>query len=282
MRSDRLPPWIRVRARAGGKRSEVAAILQDLGLNTVCGSAQCPNLNECWHEGTATFMILGDACTRNCRFCAVPNNTAPPPPDPGEPRRIAEAAAKLRLRHVVVTSVTRDDLPDGGALAFADTIREIRAAAPDAAIEVLTPDYLGAPLRTVLAAAPDVFNHNIETVERLSATIRSKANYQRSLQTLSEAVSIGNAMVKSGLMVGMGETDEEVEQTIRDIRGTGATSLTIGQYLPPSKIHWPLERYVHPDKFEEWRTLAVELGFERVASAPLVRSSYHAGDPAPK
>jgi len=275
----KLPPWIRVRVGAGRGRSDVAAILRELNLNTVCGSAECPNLNECWHQGTATFMILGNECTRNCRFCAVPHNPEPPPPDMDEPKRVAEAAAKMKLRHVVVTSVTRDDLKDGGAAVFAATIREIRGAS-GAAVEVLTPDYLDDNIDTVLAERPDVFNHNVETVERLSAEIRSKARYRRSIKVLEEAAkrADGKIHVKSGLMVGMGETDDEVEQAIRDIRAAGADTLTIGQYLPPSNAHWPLDRYVHPDKFAEWRSLAVSLGFERVASAPLVRSSYHAGD----
>ena len=275
----KLPPWIRVRVGAGRGRSEVASILKELGLNTVCGSAECPNLNECWHQGTATFMILGNECTRNCRFCAVAHAERPEAPLLDEPKRVAEAAARMGLRHVVVTSVTRDDIPDGGAAVFAATIREIRAASPEAAVEVLTPDYLGDDLAIVLDESPDVFNHNVETVERLSAEVRSRARYKRSLEVLREASerSEGKIRIKSGLMVGMGETDSEVEQTIRDIRASGTDTLTIGQYLPPSNAHWPLDRYVHPDTFEKWRLLALELGFERVASAPLVRSSYHAG-----
>jgi len=277
----KLPPWIRVRVGAGRGRSDVAAILRELGLNTVCGSAECPNLNECWHQGTATFMILGNECTRNCRFCAVPHNASPAPPDDDEPKRVAEAAARMKLKHVVVTSVTRDDLPDGGAALFAAAIREIRAASNGtAAVEVLTPDYLDDALDTVLAERPDVFNHNVETVERLSSEVRSKARYGRSMRVLAAAAerADGKTRVKSGLMVGMGETDDEVEKTIRDIRAAGADTLTIGQYLPPSNSHWPLDRYVHPDKFAEWAELASALGFERVASAPLVRSSYHAGE----
>jgi lipoic acid synthetase len=225
-------------------------------------------------------MILGNECTRNCRFCAVPHNKKPRQNDLEEPERVAEAAARMKLRHVVVTSVTRDDLSDGGSAVFAATIRTIRAASKNVAVEVLTPDYLDDSLKTVLAERPDVFNHNVETVERLSAEVRSKARYRRSLDVLSSAteISAGNILIKSGLMVGMGETDDEVERTIRDIRAAGTDTLTIGQYLPPSNSHWPLDRYVHPDKFDEWKELALSLGFERVASAPMVRSSYHAGE----
>ena len=274
----RLPPWIRVKVGTGGGRGEVAAILKELNLNTVCGSAECPNLDECWRKRVATFMILGDHCTRNCRFCAVPHSAVPPSPDPKEPANIAEAVVRLALRYVVVTSVTRDDLSDGGAAVFAETIHEIRVRSRDVKVEVLTPDYLEDDLRTVLDAEPVVFNHNVETVERLSRTIRLKADYRRSLRVLSEAAELaGDATsVKSGLMVGLGESDDEVDTAIRDIRGAGATILTIGQYLPPSRSHWPLDRYVEPAKFAEWRDLALSIGFEKVASAPLVRSSYQA------
>ena len=279
----KLPPWIRVRIGTGEGRKEVASILKELNLNTVCGSAECPNLAECWQKRTATFMILGNECTRDCRFCAVKHNPAPALPDPKEPANIAEAVQRMGLKYVVITSVTRDDLPDGGAPQFADTVCEIRKIDPNIQIEVLTPDYLGNELKTVLNAKPAVFNHNIETVERLSREIRRKANYQRSMQTLTEAANFAKALkpesdilIKSGLMVGMGETDEEVEQTICDIRKTGASMLTIGQYLPPSGKHWQLERYVEPKIFEHWRKFALEQGFAKVASAPLVRSSYHA------
>jgi lipoic acid synthetase len=225
-------------------------------------------------------MILGNECTRNCRFCAVNHNDSPPPPDRKEPANIAEAALRLKLKYVVVTSVTRDDLPDGGASQFAETICEIRKRDPEIEVEVLTPDYLGNDLKTVIDAAPAVFNHNIETVERLSSEIRIKADYKRSLQVLKKAVEIsnGNTAVKSGFMVGMGETDEEVKDTICEIRKTGTSILTIGQYLPPSADHWTLDRYVEPAKFAEWKEYALEIGFKNVASAPLVRSSYHADE----
>ncbi len=276
----KLPPWIRVKVPCGEQRETVDALLKNNSLNTVCRGAQCPNLCECWHRGTAAFMILGDRCTRKCRFCAVGHVEAPLPPDPMEPEHLAEAAAKMKLAFVVVTSVTRDDLPDGGAEHFARTIRALKAKIPGVKVEVLVPDFnfVEQDIRTVLDAEPDVYNHNVETVERLTPLIRSKAQYRRSLAVLGKAYSMtgGRIPVKSGIMVGMGETDEEVVQTIRDIRATGATFLTVGQYLPPSKDHWTLERYVEPAVFEEWGRFAKEIGFEHVSSGPLVRSSYYA------
>ena len=255
----KLPPWIRVKVPCG---------------------AQCPNLCECWHRGTAAFMILGERCTRNCKFCAVGHVEQPLPPDPMEPEHLAEAAAKMKLAFVVVTSVTRDDLPDGGAGHFAKTIQALKNRIPGVKVEVLVPDFnfVEKDMRTVLDAGPDVYNHNVETVERLTPLIRSKAQYRRSLAVLEKAYSItgGRIPVKSGIMVGMGETDDEVLQTIRDIRATGATFLTIGQYLPPSKEHWKLERYVEPAVFDSWGAYAKEIGFEHVNSGPLVRSSYYA------
>ncbi len=227
-------------------------------------------------------MILGEYCTRNCRFCAVGHNAAPEPPDPDEPERLAAAAAKMDLKYVVVTSVTRDDLPDGGAGHFAAVINALHRTIPEAGVEVLTPDFNGdaEALKTVLAAGPTVFNHNVETVRRLSGMIRSKADYSRSLAVLKSAVEIGGGRipVKSGIMAGLGETDDEVVQTLKDLRAAGVSILTIGQYLPPSAAHWPLARYVEPEKFDEWGRLARELGFSFVASAPLVRSSYNAGE----
>jgi lipoic acid synthetase len=277
-RRPKFPPWIRVKVGVGSGKGEVSRILKELNLNTVCSSAGCPNLDECWRRNTATFMILGDECTRNCRFCAVKHCDMPAAADPSEPANVAEAAVRLKLKYVVVTSVTRDDLSDGGSGQFAETICEIRRRDPAIEVEVLTPDYLGDNLKTVLNAEPVVFNHNIETVERLSREIRIKADYRRSLEVLKSAVELSGSgtAVKSGLMVGMGESDEEVETTICDIRKTGASILTIGQYLPPSGAHWELERYVEPAKFEKWKDFALDLGFKNVASAPLVRSSYHA------
>jgi len=278
----KFPPWIRVRASCGSNRTEVGEILRNLKLNTVCAGARCPNLNECWHRRTATFMIMGNTCTRNCRFCAVDHTQPLEPLDPEEPVRLAEASARLELKYVVVTSVTRDDLPDGGAGHFAAVIRALRSRLPSVGIEVLTPDFNAVrdDLATVVAARPDVFNHNVETVERLSRQIRCKADYRRSLTVLRLASELedGQVPVKSGIMVGLGETDAEVEQTIRDLYEVIARIITIGQYLPPTSNHWPLDRYVEPEKFEAWGRLARDIGFDFVASAPMVRSSYNAGE----
>ncbi len=278
-----LPPWIRVKSSCGAERDHVGRTLGSLGLHTVCEGAMCPNQGECWGRGTATFMILGAHCTRNCRFCAVGHVEKPGPPEADEPERLASAAKEMKLRYVVVTSVTRDDLPDGGASHFARTIEAVRAVLPEAGIEVLTPDFKGRreDIATVIAAKPSVFNHNLETVERLTPLIRSGgAAYRRSLEVLRTAfeLSEGRVPVKSGVMVGLGETDEELVQAIHDIRSTGATYLTIGQYLPPSAWHWPLDRYVEPATFTQWGKLAREAGFASVASGPLVRSSYNAAE----
>jgi lipoic acid synthetase len=274
----RLPPWIRVRLAHNGDAAAVQQILESGRLNTVCQGAHCPNQHECYGRGTATFMILGDTCTRRCRFCAV-GHGRPVPADDTEPARVAEAAARMALKHVVVTSVTRDDLPDGGAAFFAATIREIRQRLPQASIEVLIPDFKGAlaPLHTVLEARPDVLNHNLETVRRLQFAIRPQADYERSLGVLRAAAQWRPAVkVKSGLMVGLGETDAEIEEALRDLRAAGVVFLTIGQYLAPSAAHAAVERYVTPDQFEVFGRLALEIGFAGVASAPLVRSSYRA------
>lgn len=276
----KLPPWIRVKVSAGASKDKVESLIGQYKLHTVCQSAKCPNLCECWHKQTATFMILGGECTRNCTFCAVNHSKSPSPPDPEEPAKIAEAAKAMKLKYVVVTSVTRDDLPDGGATHFAKTIREIKKKIASAKVEVLTPDFGGniENLKLVIDAGPDVFNHNIETVERLSREIRSGADFRRSLMVLRNAFALGNGRfsVKSGLMVGLGETDSEIEETIREIRKTGAEILTIGQYLPPTAKHRKLDRYVHPDTFTKWKFFAEKLGFKSVASGPLVRSSYNA------
>jgi len=274
----RMPEWIRVKAYIGNAREDVSSILKNHRLNTVCKSAKCPNLGECWHNGTATFMILGDICTRNCRFCAV-NNGSPNPINPSEPENVANAVKEMRLKYVVITSVTRDDLPDGGASVFAETIRKIREFnSASIKIEVLTPDFNCdlKSLKKVLDASPTVFNHNIETVKRLTKKIRVKATYENSMFVLQKAfeLSKGELPIKSGLMVGLGETDAEVEECIADIRSTGATILTIGQYLPPTPESWYLDRYVHPSQFDLWKIFALKIGFNNVASAPLVRSSY--------
>ena len=275
------PDWLRIRVQPGDEREKVRALMSRLKLHTVCASAQCPNMCECFHHSTATYLIMGNCCTRNCKFCAVPHGK-PEPLDPGEPERVAEASAELGLKFVVVTCVTRDDLPDGGAGHFAATIKALKARIPGVKVEVLTSDLHACRehIKIVLDAEPTVFNHNIETVERLSADIRSVATYRRTLEVLKIAseLSLGRIPIKSGLMVGLGESDEEVLQTLRDLREAGVNIVTIGQYLPPSNTHWPLQRYVTPEKFAEWGEYAKELGFEQVASAPLVRSSYRAGE----
>ncbi|MBS1370429.1 MAG: lipoyl synthase [Lentisphaeria bacterium] len=277
----RLPEWLKVRVRAGGSRDEVAGILRDLRLNTVCSGALCPNIGECFCSGTATFLIMGGSCTRNCRFCAIDHAPHPAPPEADEAERLAEAAARLKLSYVVVTSVTRDDLPDGGAGCFAAVIEALRRKVPGAGVEVLTPDFNcdREAIAAVLAAGPAVFNHNIETVERLSNEIRTCATYRKSLEVLRLAHEIGGGIpVKSGIMLGLGERDDEVILTLKDLRGAGVSIVTIGQYLPPSAQHWPLDRFVTPDEFAKFGEIARELGFSAVASSPLVRSSYHAGE----
>jgi len=267
-----------VRLSAAGEFENVNAIIARGGLNTVCTAAKCPNKHECFSRGTATFMILGGICTRNCAFCNVQTGK-PLPPDPDEPRRVASAAAELKLRHVVVTSVTRDDLQDGGAGFFAATINAVRIALPEATVEVLTPDFQGCTndVATVLDAAPDVFNHNLETVERLQGSIRTRANYSRSLDVLRFASGWRPKLtVKSGLMAGLGETDDELFVSMRDLLEAGCESLTIGQYLAPSKTHAHVDRFVEPSMFEEYGRRATAMGFKAVASGPLVRSSYMA------
>ncbi len=258
-------------------------------LNTVCEEALCPNIGECWEQRTATVMILGDTCTRACGFCAVKTGR-PDWDDDDEPRRVAEAVAVMGLEHVVVTSVCRDDLPDGGAGIFAETIRELRRCSPEMGVEVLIPDYLDAPLRTVMEAEPDILNHNVETVERLQKPVRKRARYDRSLQVLADAKAMaleiagraGTVHTKSSIMVGLGETREELSQTFRDLRAVDCDILTLGQYLRPTVRHLPVERYVHPDEFDEMKSEALALGFKHVESGPLVRSSYHARDQVPE
>ena len=273
----RDPEWLVLPATDLNAVDRMEKRLADLQLATVCQSAQCPNLGECFAKGTATFMIMGTRCTRICRFCAV-DKGSPAPLDAGEPRRIAMAVRRMGLKHAVVTSVTRDDLPDGGAGHFAETIQHIHQQCPGVSVEVLVPDLNGAvqALDTVCAARPDVFNHNIETVPRLYSRIRPMAEYRRSLGVLSYAAHKG-LMAKSGLMLGLGETEDEIKQVIRDLKKAGCMLLTIGQYLAPSKDHAPMARYVPPEEFEMWAKTARDMGFTSVASGPLVRSSYHAG-----
>ncbi len=271
------PDWLKVRAPSGPGYEDVRRVVESKRLHTVCQSANCPNIGECWRARTATFMILGGICTRNCRFCAVQHGQ-PEAADLDEPRRVAQAVAYLRLRHAVITSVTRDDLADGGASLFAETIRLIREYVPDCTVEVLVPDFRGdwAALDTVLDAGPEVLNHNVETVPRLYPQIRPQAKYEISLELLRR--SRVRARTKSGLMVGVGETWEEIIQTMRDLRGVGCDVLTIGQYLAPSDKHAPIARFYTPEEFECLKRVGIEMGFAIVESGPLVRSSYHAAD----
>lgn len=276
-RRPRLPRWIR--APRSGERNypTVSALLRDLRLNTVCQDARCPNRGACWAEGTATFMILGAVCTRACRFCAVtPGN--PSPPDPDEPERVAEAAQRMGLRYVVVTSVTRDDLPDGGAERFAATLHALRARLPEAGLEVLIPDFMGSKhaLDVVLDARPTVLNHNLETVRRLQPRIRPQADYARSLGVLRHAARRRETGVKSGLMLGLGETDDEALEALGDLRAAGCDRLTLGQYLQPAPDRQPVDRFVPPERFAWFGEQARAMGFNAVASGPMVRSSYHA------
>lgn len=270
------PMWLKVKIPQGKGYQEIKQLLNAQSLHTVCEEARCPNLCECWNRGTATFMILGDTCTRNCRFCAV-TSAKPLPPDPDEPRRVAESAAGMKLRYVVVTSVTRDDLHDGGAGHFAATIRAIREQLLDCRIEVLIPDFQGNPdaLMTVIHAQPDVLNHNVETVPRLYPLVRPQANYLQSLHLLRNAKA-HNMTTKSGLMAGIGETNEELIEVLQDLRNAGVDIVTIGQYLQPTHDHLPVHRYVTPEEFAEFKSIGLKMGFRHVDSAPLVRSSYHA------
>jgi lipoic acid synthetase len=278
----RRPDWLKAKIPAGRAYLETKSILRTLDLHTVCESANCPNIGDCFSRHTATFLILGNVCTRSCPFCDI-RSGKPLPVDPDEPMRVAKASAALGLRYVVVTSVNRDELPDGGAFQFAETIRAIRSEIPTARVEVLIPDFLGSEeaLRTVLRAGPDVLNHNMETVRRLYPRVRPAGRYERSL-TLMRRVSdwTPETPAKSGIMLGVGETVEEVEELLRDLREHGCSMVTLGQYLPPSGSHLPLERYAPPEEFRHYREYGLRLGFKQVASGPLVRSSYHAEEQA--
>lgn len=275
----RKPDWLRIRISNSPEVERIKGILRKNKLVTVCEEASCPNLNECFSGGTATFMIMGDICTRRCPFCDV-GHGKPNPLDTEEPAHLAHAIAEMQLRYVVITSVDRDDLRDGGAQHFADCIREARSRSPDLKIEVLVPDFRGRmdiALDILSTEPPDVFNHNMETVPSLYRQARPGANYEWSLKLLQQfAARNPNVPTKSGLMVGLGETREELLQTIADLREHDVTMLTVGQYLQPSRDHLPVERFVHPDEFQEYAAYAYELGFQHVASGPLVRSSYHA------
>jgi lipoic acid synthetase len=283
----RHPDWIKSKLPSGDNYHDLKSLLSGLNLNTVCEEARCPNIGECWDQRTATVMILGDTCTRACGFCAIKTGR-PTWFDDDEPRRVAEAVAAMNLDHVVVTSVARDDLPDGGAGAFAATIRELRARKPLMGVEVLIPDFNGeeTPLRTVMEAGPDILNHNLETVRRLQKPVRKRARWDRTLGVLERAKVYAHeygheAHTKSSLMVGLGETRDELTEAFEALREVDVDILTIGQYLRPTLDHLPLERYYHPDEFAEMKAEALALGFKHVESGPLVRSSYHARDQVP-
>lgn len=274
----RIPDWIRLKWKVDSDFAKVHNLVGGLGLHTVCQSAKCPNIHECWGAGTATIMLLGNLCTRHCKFCSVPHGR-PLAVDRDEPRRVAEAAQGMKLNHIVLTSVNRDDLPDGGAEIFAETIQRLRKAIPGLAIEVLTPDFEGneRAMQTVFEAWPDVFSHNVETVARLQAVIRPQASYGRSLAVLKAGAAWRPKMaIKSGIMLGMGESDEEVEQTMVDLHEAGCRILTLGQYLQPTRHNRPVERYVMPRAFDAFAATARKIGFAGVASGPMVRSSYKA------
>jgi len=280
MPAPRLALWLRKPLRTGESFGRVSAVLRDLSLHTVCEEARCPNRHECWTAGTATFLVLGEVCTRACRFCSTKTGR-PSAPDPGEPARVAEAAASLGLAHVVVTSVTRDDLGDGGAAHFAACIRAVRARNPGASVEVLTPDFSGSDeaLGTVLSAAPDVFAHNLECVRRLSGSVRPQADYDCSLGVLRRAGELAPGIRrKSGLMLGLGERDDEIAEALGDLRSAGVELLTLGQYLRPAPDCLPVDRFVPPGEFDAWRDRALAMGFAHAASSPFTRSSHRAAE----
>ncbi len=272
----RLPPWFKIRLTTSDRQSVVRGLIRDYKLHTVCRSAGCPNQTECWNAGTATFMILGNICTRGCGFCSVPKGV-PEGLDTDEPNRVADAVSMLKLNYVVITSVTRDDLPDGGASMFAETVTAVRSKMHDCRVEVLIPDFQGseASLKSVLDAKPDVLNHNLETVPSQYPRVRPQADYRRSLEVLSRAAT-HSAVAKTGLMLGLGEGIDEVLAVMGDLRQIGCSILTLGQYLQPGRRHLPVEKYYHPDEFAELRGRALAMGFRHVVAGPLVRSSYHA------
>jgi lipoic acid synthetase len=275
------PEWLRRKPPDPEALGRMRNLLQRHGLNTVCQGALCPNQGECFGQGTATFLILGKTCTRNCTFCAIPTEERPPAPDPDEPRRIAQAVEELDLKHVVITSVTRDDLEDGGAAHFARTVGALRENRAEVVIEVLIPDFQGSveALKTVIDSRPDILNHNLETVPRLYPEVRPQAIYSRSIELLRNAKAVApNRITKSGLMLGLGEEKEEILRVMADLREVSCDLLTLGQYLRPSGKHHPVARYVPPGEFEELRMEGEKLGFKAVFSAPLVRSSFHAAE----
>ena len=277
------PDWLRVKFFGGDRYHNLKRVMRTLDLHTVCESARCPNMGECWEHGTATFMILGDICTRSCGFCAVPSGKPAGPPDEDEPLRVAEAVAHMGLRYAVVTSVNRDDQPDGGARVFARTIQEIRNRDPGCKVEVLIPDFRGDwnALETVLAVKPDILNHNTETVPRLYRQVRKGALYKRSLELLRRAKETHpDVPTKTGMMLGLGEQREEVLETMGELAAQGTDILTLGQYLQPTREHLPVIRFVPPNEFAEYKRFGEQMGFKHVESGPLVRSSYHAFDQA--
>lgn len=279
-KSPRKPDWLKVRFPAGPNYAKIDRMHRELGLHTVCRSAACPNQGECWEQGTATFMILGNHCTRDCRFCNV-SHDEPVGLDVSEPAKIAKSVTELKLDHVVITSVTRDDLEDGGAQHFAEVTQAIRAGNPNCRVELLIPDLQGrsSSLEIILAAKPDILGHNIETVPRLYNSARAGADYRRSLSLLSEAKLMApDIPTKSGLMLGMGETTEETRRVLHDLRHVQCNMLTLGQYLQPTPNHLPVERFIEPSEFEKLRQFGLKLGFDHVEAGPLVRSSYHAAE----
>ena len=282
MENPRKPHWLRAKLPGGPGYSAVRALVDENKLHTVCQSAQCPNLGECWSRGTATIMILGNICTRSCNFCAVETGR-PTELDLGEPARVADAVAKMNLRHCVLTSVARDELADGGASVWAATVRAVRHRNPQTAIEVLVPDFKGklSDVDTVLDAKPDIFNHPVETVERLQKPVRVQASYDRSRSVLRHAKGRGFT-IKTGIMLGLGEEKSEIEQTLRDLAADQVDILTIGQYLRPTARHLAIERWVTPEEFQEWKQFGLGIGFGVVESGPLVRSSYHADEQSEK
>lgn len=272
----RKPPWLKMKMPGGEEYAKLLHLVNDQKLHTVCQSAKCPNLGECWRAGTATLMILGDVCTRSCGFCHIATGK-PPILDLDEPRRVGQAVAGMRLKHVVITSVNRDELPDGGAGIWAQTIRQIRLQSPGTSVEVLIPDFCGDwdALQLVLDQAPEILNHNIETVPRLYRRVRPQAKYSRSLRLLQLAKDHG-FVTKTGMMLGLGESDDEIDAVLDDLVSIGCEILTLGQYLQPTPAHLPVERWVHPDEFRRWKDRGQSKGLRHVESGPLVRSSYHA------
>lgn len=277
VREKRLPSWLKATMPGGTNYIRLKSLMRENQLHTVCEEAHCPNIGECWERGTATFMILGDICTRACAYCAV-NTGTPIGLDLNEPSRLAETVERMGLKYVVITSVNRDDLPDGGAFVFAQSVKQIRARVEDCKVEILVPDFQGNwdALETVMSVKPDTLNHNIETVSRIFHRVRPKGNYHQSLDLLSRAKSIGGLVTKSGLMVGLGETWDEILDTMKDLRSVECDLLTIGQYLRPSEKHVALSKWYTPEEFKELKYEANQMGFRHVASGPLVRSSYHA------